>query len=119
MALWCVTAPVRCTSVTPVARTNAATLSSAMPPPGRIAVRPAACRTSRAIALERGGGIAAYVERAVKRHSQRPCRADELARAVSIDLSVRAQRARHNALRARLLGPPDIFQQDREFGGRV
>ncbi len=66
-----------------------------------------------------GGRIAAYVERAVKRHPQRPRRADELARAVSINLSVRAQRARHNALRARLLGPPDVFKHDREFGGRV
>src|SRR5438876_11843884 len=44
-ALRCVTAPVRCTSVTPVARTRVVTFSTVMPPPGRTTMRPDACRT--------------------------------------------------------------------------
>src|SRR5207302_1301224 len=69
--------------------------------------------------LERPGRVAAHVERAVKRHVQWPRGGDQLAGPVHIDLPVGAQHARHDALRAGLLGPLDVLEHHRELGRRV
>src|SRR5256886_1753733 len=60
-----------------------------------------------------------HVERAVKRHLQRTRRGDQLARPVRVDLAVGGEHARHDALRARLLRPPDVLEHHRELGRRV
>src|SRR5207248_2072762 len=86
---------------------------------GRLTGAEHALHPERDERLQRAGRVAAHVEGAVKGDVQRPCGGDELAGSVHIDLPVGSQHARHDAVRAGLLGSPDVLEHDRELGRRV